>query len=174
MSIHNSVNERAWQEVLRWERLHCCDSTRKKDSSRHEDVDDGRGESQDSQCCDIQKVKLVKFMGRPREISLKARVLNAFGYKLPFDRHDWIIDRCGTEQRYIIDFYNGAPVKGALTSIRIDARPALDNSSSVMTMAYMTLLDTAQALGLRSQSTSTTRQQFEDNERTQSRNHADQ
>lgn len=23
----------------------------------------------------------------------------------PFDRHDWTIDRCGKEVRYVIDFY---------------------------------------------------------------------
>ena len=25
----------------------------------------------------------------------------------PFDRHDWLVDRCGREVRYIIDFYDG-------------------------------------------------------------------
>jgi len=33
--------------------------------------------------------------------------LNFLGFKLPFDRHDWVVDRCGTDVRYIIDFYNG-------------------------------------------------------------------
>ncbi len=28
-------------------------------------------------------------------------------YVLPFDRHDWIVDRCGVEVRYVIDFYQG-------------------------------------------------------------------
>ena len=28
-------------------------------------------------------------------------------YTPPFDRHDWVVDRCGTEVRYIIDFYTG-------------------------------------------------------------------
>lgn len=41
--------------------------------------------------------KLKKFMGRPQEYSPKARLLNFLGYKLPFDRHDWIVDRCGCE-----------------------------------------------------------------------------
>lgn len=27
------------------------------------------------------------------------------GAPLPFDRHDWYVDRCGTEVRYVIDFY---------------------------------------------------------------------
>jgi hypothetical protein len=25
--------------------------------------------------------------------------------ELPFDRHDWVVDRCGQEVRYVIDFY---------------------------------------------------------------------
>jgi cytochrome c heme-lyase len=28
-----------------------------------------------------------------------------FGGQLPFDRHDWWVDRCGQEVRYVIDFY---------------------------------------------------------------------
>lgn len=27
------------------------------------------------------------------------------GGPLPFDRHDWYVDRCGEEVRYVIDFY---------------------------------------------------------------------
>jgi hypothetical protein len=27
------------------------------------------------------------------------------GRPLPFDRHDWYVDRCGKEVRYVIDFY---------------------------------------------------------------------
>ncbi len=29
----------------------------------------------------------------------------ALGGAMPFDRHDWIVDRCGKEVRYVIDFY---------------------------------------------------------------------
>ena len=25
--------------------------------------------------------------------------------QMPFDRHDWYVDRCGKEVRYVIDFY---------------------------------------------------------------------
>lgn len=39
--------------------------------------------------------------GRPQEYSPKARLLNLLGYKLPFDRHDWIVDRCGEEVRWV-------------------------------------------------------------------------
>ena len=79
IAIHNAVNERCWAEVLRWESLHAKE-------------------------CDCPK--LLKFRGRPRDYSPKARFLNFLGFKLPFDRHDWVVDRCGTDVRYVIDFYN--------------------------------------------------------------------
>ncbi|PNH03274.1 putative cytochrome c-type heme lyase [Tetrabaena socialis] len=49
VSIHNAVNERAWNEVMAWERLHCdrCPNPR-----------------------------LKKFQGRPSDLSPKARLLN--------------------------------------------------------------------------------------------------
>ena len=34
-----------------------------------------------------------------------ARLMSWVGAPLPFDRHDWYVDRCGTEVRYGIDFY---------------------------------------------------------------------
>jgi cytochrome c heme-lyase len=34
-----------------------------------------------------------------------ARFSHWLGGQLPFDRHDWWVDRCGKEVRYIIDFY---------------------------------------------------------------------
>lgn len=101
VAIHNSVNERAWREVVAWERLHC-------------------------DTCP-QGPRLKRFMGRPSDLSPKARLLNFLGYGQPFDRHDWIVDRCGTEVRYVIDFYNGAPQPGAAASFFLDVRPALDS-----------------------------------------------
>ena len=41
----------------------------------------------------------MRFIGRPQDYSPKARLLNLLGYKLPFDRHDWVVDRCGREAR---------------------------------------------------------------------------
>lgn len=34
-----------------------------------------------------------------------ARISNWLGGSLPFDRHDWYVDRKGQEVRYVIDFY---------------------------------------------------------------------
>jgi len=55
------------------------------------------------------------------------------GYDKPFDRHDWIIDRCGVEQRYILDFYGGpdSPDPDAPVSVHLDVRPDLSASGIV-------------------------------------------
>ena len=57
-------------------------------------------------------------------------------YTLPFDRHDWIVDRDGTEIRYVIDFYTGQQHKygrypAAAIAMHLDVRPALDSVQSV-------------------------------------------
>jgi len=104
VAIHNTVNERVWKEIQRWEKLHECE-------------------------CDCPK--LLRFRGRPKEYSPKARLLNFLGYKLPFDRHDWIVDRCGKEVRYVIDFYNSKPSYGIPIAMYMDVRPALDDPQNV-------------------------------------------
>ena len=55
-------------------------------------------------------------------------------YKLPFDRHDWYVNRCGTEVRYVIDFYNAAPMPGTAQPIamHLDVRPALDTPMALV------------------------------------------
>ncbi|XP_010859855.1 PREDICTED: cytochrome c-type heme lyase [Bison bison bison] len=52
-------------------------------------------------------------------------------YELPFDRHDWIINRCGTEVRYVIDYYDGGEVNQDYQFTILDVRPALDSLSAV-------------------------------------------
>ena len=114
VAIHNAVNERAWAEVVAWERragAGACGGPR-----------------------------LVRFAGRPGDLSPKARLLNLAGYARPFDRHDWVVDRCGTEVRYVIDFYNGAGSGGgpegrnsAPVAVHLDVRPALDGPSALAT-----------------------------------------
>ena len=103
VSIHNTVNEETWRRVLRYE-------------ERHRDS------------CPTSK--LARFRGRPNDLSPKARALSLVGYVQPFDRHDWVVDRCGQEVRYIIDFYGGgddSSSDGKAAAIHIDARPALDS-----------------------------------------------
>lgn len=56
-------------------------------------------------------------------------------YTPPFDRHDWIVDRCGTQVRYVIDFYTGKsnPNFPGAPTFYLDVRPALDNWESIKT-----------------------------------------
>lgn len=51
----------------------------------------------------------------------------------PFDRHDWVIDRCGKEVRYVIDYYGGEDdVVNDVPVFHLDVRPALDSVESAM------------------------------------------
>ena len=101
VAIHNSVNERAWSQVLAWERvLH-------------------------PQCA--AGLQLLRFEGKPDQPTPKARLRSLAGYMPPFDRHDWVVSRCGEEVTYLIDFYNGKPTPAKPVSMHIDARPAADD-----------------------------------------------
>jgi len=135
LAIHNIVNERGWTEVLKWEELH------KNEES--------------------QPPRLVKFMGKPKNMSPRA-MFNSYvrGYTPPFDRHDWHVERSdgngGTETtRYILDFYTGsggAPaglpnpdsahtsspvVSSNPVGMYLDVRPALDSPSAVLDRLQM-------------------------------------
>ena len=49
----------------------------------------------------------------------------------PFDRHDWYVNRCGKEVRYVIDYYSfETPTANGDTAIDyfVDARPAVTPS----------------------------------------------
>ena len=96
VAIHNTVNERVWSHILSWEELLHA-----------------------SEC---SEPKLCKFQGRPKDYSPRARILNWCGYKLPFDRHDWVVDRCGKQVRYVIDFYNAAPSGPEPVAMHLDVR----------------------------------------------------
>ncbi|GAM26067.1 hypothetical protein SAMD00019534_092420 [Acytostelium subglobosum LB1] len=106
IAIHNTVNEKCWDHVLEWEK-----------------------EFKD----ECPNPKLIKFRGRAQDFSPKARLLNFVGYKLPFDRHDWTVDRNGKQVRYIIDFYEGKLDKETNKSVGIylDVRPAIDDVQSL-------------------------------------------
>jgi len=106
VAIHNNVNETAWQKILAWESLH--------------------------ESLETPRPKLKRFMGRPDDLTPKARIKTLFGAEKPFDRHDWIVDRDGKEVRYVIDFYAFQPLDGSPPITLIDARPALDSLESFL------------------------------------------
>ncbi|KAK9889698.1 hypothetical protein WA026_007081 [Henosepilachna vigintioctopunctata] len=104
IKIHNANNEQAWMEVLKWEALHAKECT---------------------------SPKLKSFGGKASDYSPRARIRWLMGYQLPFDRHDWIIDRCGKEVRYVIDYYDGDSVEKDYTFAILDVRPAMDSFENV-------------------------------------------
>ena len=88
--------------------------------------------------------QLLKFRGRPTDLSPKARLRTWLGYPLPFDRHDWTVSRPdGTTARYVIDYYyddskaSDAPATlstdpSTFNSILVDVRPAVDSPLDFM------------------------------------------
>lgn len=118
IAIHNNMNENTWHQVMQWENMH--------------DVKEAGKEP-----------KLLRFIGRPDEHSPKARLKMLFGHPEPFDRHDWVVDRGGTEVRYVIDYYHDESAvkqdqrpKGlhdaqSMKSIQVDVRPALDSVGAI-------------------------------------------
>ncbi|XP_006005768.1 holocytochrome c-type synthase isoform X1 [Latimeria chalumnae] len=106
IKIHNQNNEQAWHEILKWEALHAKE-------------------------CPCGPA-LVRFGGKSKEYSPRARIRSWMGYELPFDRHDWIVNRCGKEVRYVIDYYDGGEVdKHTYQFTILDVRPAFDSLSAV-------------------------------------------
>ncbi|KAJ3241150.1 holocytochrome c synthase [Chytriomyces hyalinus] len=105
VAIHNFLNEACWGEIQKWEEKYHCD------------------------CKDL---KLTKFQGRPNDLSPKARYMGyVHGASKPFDRHDWTVNRCGNEVRYVIDYYSGHDEPDSPV-FNVDVRPALDSPSAVV------------------------------------------
>lgn len=163
------MNEMTWRQVSRWESLHTGA---------------------------VGAPKLVRFLGRPDDLSPRARVRSWFGGAprsrpsfrytrrrsrpppsclsnhplpdmvpqmlcpaqiksapawtfldklpplnppgpLPFDRHDWYIDRNGEEVRYVIDFYFDENKAQSMDAFSVDVRPAMDGVTSLHDRAKM-------------------------------------
>lgn len=73
---------------------------------------------------------LARFYGMYGILSWKSKWTKWRTGVEPFDRHDWIVDRCGKEVRYIIDYYSleepdpDDPQGPPQMVYSIDARPA--------------------------------------------------
>ncbi|KFM24538.1 Cytochrome c-type heme lyase [Auxenochlorella protothecoides] len=118
---HNSMNEITWSHVMAWESLHrdhCCSPS------------------------------LLRFRGRPDDLSPLARLRSWFGGPLPFDRHDWYIDRCGQEVRYVIDFYFKDELAGSPEAFELRVRPALDSLEAGLDRVKMQIYTTFAQYGL--------------------------
>ncbi|SPQ24180.1 84d0c6ce-b007-4f87-845f-474e7ab8d718 [Thermothielavioides terrestris] len=111
--IHNAVNERAWAEILKWEAPYVAPAA-------------GAG------AC--AGPRLHSFAGRgTAAMSPKARINTLLGYTAPFDRHDWVVDRCGTRVEYVIDFYAGRKDGAGAGKLNfyLDVRPKLNTWEGV-------------------------------------------
>ncbi|KKF95842.1 putative cytochrome c1 heme lyase [Ceratocystis platani] len=104
--IHNAVNERAWQEIKEWEKPYLAGTA-----------------------CEVPR--LHSFSGLSTKLTPKARWNTLLGYQAPFDRHDWVVDRCGQTIEYVIDFYPGRPKPNGQLSFYLDVRPKLNSWEGV-------------------------------------------
>lgn len=97
--IHNAVNEKAWQEILQWEK-------------NSPSSDPG------SKKCGGPRLYAFRGLGTESQfVSPRARLNGLMGYQLPFDRHDWVVERCGGERvEYVIDFYQGKSASNSSSS----------------------------------------------------------
>lgn len=102
VDIHNAVNEQTWVRIVRLEKTLFPGA----------------------------HPRLVSFVGRPGALSPRALANWALrGCVLPFDRHDWAVQRPdGSVARYVIDYYAG---RGD-AAVHIDARPAIDRPADVL------------------------------------------
>ena len=110
--IHNAVNERAWSAIQRWEGAY----------TKH-----------------CGGPKLISFSGDSKKLTPRARWRSLVGYEAPFDRHDWVVDRCGKRVEYVIDFYSGKQdgmLAGMGPSFHLDVRPKLNSAEGVKTRLW--------------------------------------
>jgi len=142
VALHNNMNEKTWRKILQWEATTTC--TNINDNSNNANNKNSNN------------VKLLKFQGRPTDLSPKAAFKHyVLGHPLPYDRHDWTIERSdGTTVRYVIDYYHDESVAredsdsalpnlhddAASRSLLVDVRPAADGIveiwSRLITMPY--------------------------------------
>jgi len=103
VKVHNMSNEVSWNKVLEWEQFH-------------------------KQACPTPS--LLRFVGKSNQLSWGAWWSSRFSYRgVPFDRHDWFVDRCGQQVRYVIDYYDD-PHAGNEEEITVEVRPAFDSLSA--------------------------------------------
>ena len=120
--IHNAVNERAWSLIKEWEM---------------------RFAKAENEGCGGPRLR--SFRGDSFKASPRSKWMRMWGYEKPFDRHDWIVERCpvlvqenpqrwrwGERVEYVIDFYRGRESEkgggrpGGLNFF-LDVRPKLNS-----------------------------------------------
>eukprot|EP00834_Sanchytrium_tribonematis_P004276 NODE_201_length_13147_cov_1.076104.p9 type:complete len:185 gc:universal NODE_201_length_13147_cov_1.076104:4600-4046(-) len=108
--IHNTVNEMAWQKVLKWESFRIYK----------------------------EKPILKEFQGTPLYMTPKA-LWNHYilGYKKPFDVHIWKVSQSNRDIEYYLDFYKGKHSDN-FNSIFVDVRPRMNSIEGLKLRAMHT------------------------------------
>ena len=159
VAVHNFLNEGAWAEIVDWERRFSrglgfgWQACRKGEEGWLEDAD------RIASPRDVAAPKLLRFQGRPNEMTPKARILDFMGRMYPakfrfvysplscdrhadkdsceppFDRHDWYVQRRTVDGqthdiRYVIDYYSAPPEPTGEPVFYLDVRPAVDGPTA--------------------------------------------
>ncbi|PHH77842.1 hypothetical protein CDD82_3339 [Ophiocordyceps australis] len=135
VSVHNFLNEGAWAEIVGWEQRFAqglykgWKICRRGEGHAQEEIERHRD-------LDFHDPTLVRFQGRPTDMTPKATIIQLlgrvfpakFGTEPPFDRHDWYVSRNtngqNKEVRYVIDYYSGEPEPTGEPVFYLDVRPA--------------------------------------------------
>ncbi|KAJ5096236.1 cytochrome C1 heme lyase [Penicillium alfredii] len=147
VAVHNFLNEGAWAEIVGWERVFTKGLKEGWEKCRRgeENLSFELAKAEMTGAIDeAAEPRLIRFQGRPRELTPKARVLQALGWLYPaqfetappFDRHDWFVSRQSPsgpkEVRYVIDYYSGPPEPTGEPVFYLDIRPALDSPTAAI------------------------------------------
>ncbi|KAL2119970.1 hypothetical protein VTJ04DRAFT_6931 [Mycothermus thermophilus] len=144
VAVHNFLNEGAWAEIVEWERRFARGLSRgwavSKRGEENAELELRRLEAQEG---GQVTPSLIRFQGRPKDLTPKAAILqmlgrvypSKFGTEPPFDRHDWYVSRevdgQKKEVRYVIDFYSAPPEPTGEPVFYLDVRPAMTPTGAV-------------------------------------------
>lgn len=148
VAVHNFLNEGAWAEVVEWEKRFGGGLSRAWEICRRgeENAEETRRVLDWKANVEPINPTLIRFQGRPKEMTPKAAMFQVmgwlypakFGTEPPFDRHDWYVARNvnGKEKqvRYVIDYYSGPPEPTGEPVFFLDVRPALTPTGAVERM----------------------------------------
>lgn len=165
VAVHNFLNEGAWNEIIGWERTFAKGLGPGWERCRRGEENLNFQLMRDEMTGNIDQEtepRLIRFQGRPKELTPKARIFQALGWVYPakfeyvvcaepfakhplicffrspppFDRHDWFVQRQTPsgpkEVRYVIDYYSGDPEPNGEPVFYLDIRPALDSPSAAV------------------------------------------
>ncbi|KAH6647869.1 cytochrome c/c1 heme-lyase [Truncatella angustata] len=139
VSVHNFLNEGAWAEIMEHEKRFAGGLMKgwQLCSAGEQNFDKmARKYGYEKEIDDLAP-SLVRFQGRPQEMTPKAAMIQVMGWlypsmfatEPPFDRHDWFVTREANGQqkevRYIIDYYSGGEEANGEPVFFLDVRPAV-------------------------------------------------